>query len=309
VTLPSGYAVRPSSEDDLDAIFDLLRTYEAWDGHSEPQAREHLIDDFRTPGFEPVRDSWFVTDPTGVAAAWVLYKDTEPGADSAQGYGRVHPEHRGRGLGAFLVDTVDSRWVTSTTVPRHDVLRHWLSATDADAALLFASRGFSFARREFHLERGLADVPSVSPPPGVDIRPLRRDEQRALHELNEEAFARHWGFRGSTFEEFTSSFAISLSEPGLAWVAADGGSLVGELLLEIREDGGWINVLGVHSSARGRGIGRALLRTGFAELAGRGCERALLGVDAGNETGAVALYLGEGMAVRREWHVVEKRLD
>ena len=223
MTLPGGYAVRPSSEDDLDAIFDLLRAHEAWDGHSEPQAREHLIDDFRTPGFEPARDTWFVTDPAGVAAAWVLYKDTEPGADSAQGYGRVHPEHRGRGLGAFLVDTVDRRWVTSTTVPRHDVLRHWLSATDADATSLFASRGFSFARREFHLERGLADVPSVSPPPGVDIRPLRPDEQRALHELNEEAFARHWGFRGSTFEEFTRSFAISLSEPGLAWVAADGG--------------------------------------------------------------------------------------
>lgn len=249
-----------------------------------------------------------MTYRTGAASAWVLYKDTEPGADSAQGYGRVHPEHRRRGLGTFLIDSVDRRWVTSTTGTRHDVLRHWISATDADAASLFGSRGFSLVRREFHLERRLADVPPASPPPGVDIRPLRADEHGALYRLNAEAFARHWGFSGSTFDEFIRMFAASLSEPGLAWVADEGGSLVGEVLLELREDGGWIEVLGVHSSARRRGIGRALLRTGFTELAHRGCERALLGVDAGNETGAVALYLHEGMTVRREWHIVEKRL-
>lgn len=309
MTLPNGYAVRPSREDDVDAIAELLRAFDVWElGREDHQAREHLLDDFRTPGFDPARDTWFVTDRTGVLAAWVLYKDSEPGADSAQGYGRVHPDHRGRGLGAFLVDTVERRWTTSTAEPRPDVLRHWISPIDAEAAALFASRGFALARREFHLERGLADVPAPAPPLGVDIRPLQSEERRALHELNGEAFARHWGFVGSTFEEFTRTFAASLSEPGLAWVADEGGVLVGELLLELREDGGWIDVLGVRSSARRRGIGRALLRTGFAELARRGCNRAVLGVDAGNETGAVAMYLREGMTVRREWHVVEKRL-
>jgi mycothiol synthase len=309
VTPPSGYAVRPSSEHDIDAIVELLRAFDRWElGREDYQAREHLLDDFRTPGFDPARGTWFVTDGTGALAAWVLYKDSEPGSDSAHGYGRVHPHHRGRGLGAFLVDTIERRWVGSSADARPRVLRRWISPTDAEAAALFASRGFALARREFHLERGLADVPSPEPPAGVDIRPVRSDEHRALYELNEEAFARHWGFVGSTFEEFAWMFAVSLAEPGLAWVADERGVLIGEVLVEIREDGGWINVLGVRSSARRRGIGRALLRTGFAELARRGCDRALLGVDEGNETGAVAMYLGEGMTVRREWHVVEKRL-
>jgi mycothiol synthase len=309
VTPPSGYAVRPSSEDDLHAIADLLRAFEVWElGRADHQAREQLLDDFSTPGFDPARDTWFVTDETGGLAGWVLYKDSEPGGDSAQGYGRVHPNHRGRGLGAFLVDTVDRRWITSSADPRPEVLRHWISPSDDAAATLFASRGFTLARREFHLERGLGDFPSPTPPRGVHIRRLRGDELRALHELNADAFARHWGFSGSTFEEFTGMFAGSLSDPGLAWVADEGGVLVGEALLGIREDGGWIEVLGVRSSERRRGIGRALLRTAFAELARRGCSRALLSVDAGNETGAVAMYLGEGMTVRREWHVVEKRL-
>jgi hypothetical protein len=34
----------------------------------------------------------------------------------------------------------------------------------------------------------------------------------------------------------------------------------------------------------------------------------MLGVDGGNESGALRLYESEGMTVRREWHVVEKRL-
>jgi ribosomal protein S18 acetylase RimI-like enzyme len=95
---------------------------------------------------------------------------------------------------------------------------------------------------------------------------------------------------------------------GLVWVAEEGGEMVGELVLLVQPEAGWVEVLGVRPSWRGRGIGRALLRTGFAELGRRGLSRVLLGVDAGNETGALRLYESEGMAVRREWHVVEKRL-
>jgi ribosomal protein S18 acetylase RimI-like enzyme len=53
--------------------------------------------------------------------------------------------------------------------------------------------------------------------------------------------------------------------------------------------------LGVLEAHRGIGIGRALLRRVFAELAGRGRTIVKLNVDGENRTGATRLYESEGM--------------
>jgi mycothiol synthase len=305
---PPGYASRAASRDDLGAIDALFAAYDlATLGFAESSV-EQLEEDFRTPGFEPARDTWYVTaGPAGPLAAFALYKDGEPGQEGSQGFGRVHPEHSARGLGAFLVDNVDARWRSSTA--RAGLIRNWLTPADAMAAALFASRGYEVVRREFHLERPLRDLKPVQVPVGIRIRPLRAGEERALHAVNEEAFAHHWGFRPSTFEDWSAVLGLSSAAPGLTWVAADGDEMVGELVLLVQQDVGWIEILGVRPRWRGRGIGRALLRTGFAELARRDFGTVRLSVDAGNETGALRLYESEGMTVRREWHVVEKRLD
>jgi mycothiol synthase len=46
---------------------------------------------------------------------------------------------------------------------------------------------------------------------------------------------------------------------------------------------------------RRRGLGRLLLLTAFTALRERGCTTAALGVDSGNESGALGLYEGLGM--------------
>jgi mycothiol synthase len=189
------------------------------------------------------------------------------------------------------------------------MLRHWLTPGDAAAAALCASRGYRLVRREFHLERPLDTLRAPVIPEHVRIRPFRAGDERALHRVNEVSFAEHWGFRSSTFDEWWARSDGSAFETDLVWVAVRDGRPVGELWLQVYDEGrGWVEILGVIPDVRGRGIGRALLRTGFAELARRGCRRALLGADAGNESGALRLYESEGMTVRREWHVVEKRL-
>lgn len=304
---PVGYSVRPATEGDVDAIDRLLQAYDREQlGFADPSP-EQLVEDFRTPGFDAERNTWYVTsERDGALVAFVLYKDSEPGEAGSQGFGRVDPAHQGRGLGAYLVDAVDARWTGSTD--RSDRILHWLSPGDAAAASLFSSRGYALVRRAFHLERPLRELSPVEVPHGIVVRHLGPGEERELHRVNEESFAEHWGFRSSTFEEWSRMFDLPSSAPGSNWVAADGRRLVGELVLLEQQIGGWVEVLGVLPGWRGRGIGRALLRTGLSELARRGCAYARLGVDAGNESGALRLYEGEGMTVRREWHVVEKRL-
>lgn len=236
----------------------------------------------------------------------MLYQGVPVDHDCAQAYGRVDPDHHGRGLGAFLVDAVEARWVDEPADRRRELLRHWLNAGDPAAAELLTTRAYGLVRREFHLERALADRPEPVMPEGIGIRRFRAGEERELYFLDEEAFAEHWGFRQSNFEEWAWVLDSTSFDPELVLVAEDGGTLVGEAWLQVTPEGGWVNVLGVRPGWRGRGIGRALLLSGFAELAARGCERALLGVDAGNESGALRLYEGAGMTVRREWHVYEK---
>ena len=58
---------------------------------------KHMLDGFRVPGFDPRLDSWLVLDPRGQPAGFGI---VEPEAVRVVGaFGRVHPEHRGRGIG------------------------------------------------------------------------------------------------------------------------------------------------------------------------------------------------------------------
>jgi ribosomal protein S18 acetylase RimI-like enzyme len=65
----------------------------------------------------------------------------------------------------------------------------------------------------------------------------------------------------------------------------------------------------VRGEHRGLGIGRALLRRVFAELAARGRTSVKLNVDGDNRSGATRLYEQEGMTRGRSYQFYEKRID
>jgi [ribosomal protein S18]-alanine N-acetyltransferase len=65
---------------------------------------------------------------------------------------------------------------------------------------------------------------------------------------------------------------------------------------------GWVQQLAVARSARGLGLGRALLQHSPAELCSRGATSLALGVRAENEN-AIGLYRELGFEVAREWRV------
>ncbi len=70
---------------------------------------------------------------------------------------------------------------------------------------------------------------------------------------------------------------------------------------------GWVRILGVAPSFRGRGLGRALLLRAFAQFRSRGMKRVGLGVDGESPTGANALYESAGMRVVARFEIREKR--
>lgn len=165
------------------------------------------------------------------------------------------------------------------------------------------AHGFTHRRSFFDLQRGI-DPPLASAvwPSGVAIAPYRPGEDdEAVHALIyvDAAWAEVPGHTERSLEGWRST----LTPDYRGWVARRDGRPVGWVAGRVFPDGrGWVEQLAVARSARGQGLGRALLLHSLAELRERGAASLALGVQGENET-ATALYRGVGFEVEREWRV------
>jgi mycothiol synthase len=307
VKLPAGYASRPPTWDDLDAVVTLFKACDLADDGVEDPVREHIEYTWRPEAFALERDAVLVFAPDGSLAAYAEAFGLNPEL-SLEGYVQVSPAHRGRGIGTTLAAWVERRALDRDPVPAK--LQIGTTASDEGAHALLSGRGFENVRTFWHMERELApDLAStaVEPPDGIVFRPYRHPEDGvALYDAIEEAFADHWGQETVPFDLHMEE--IQRHDPSLVDLATEGDEVVGACVARIVEGAGWIDVVAVRRPWRGRGIARALLTRSFAELAGRGHARVLLNVDSHNATGATRLYESVGMRVRRSFHIFEKRL-
>ncbi len=192
------------------------------------------------------------------------------------------------------------------------VCRAWGGEADGAFATAVRERGFQLIRHFFRMEVDLAREPEQPVwPEGIAVRTYRAGEARAVYDAVTDAFADHWDFVPTVFEEW-EHFMVGSSEfdPSLSFLAEAGDEIAGMSLCrsERRPNVGHVQVLGVRPGWRKRGLGLALLLHSFHELRARGRPKADLGVDAENTTGAVRLYERAGMKVSRRSDSYEKEL-
>lgn len=172
-------------------------------------------------------------------------------------------------------------------------------------------RGFRLTRTSFRMAIDL-DEPSPDPewPAGIEPRAFRPGDERVFYELHQETFADTWEPIEETYEEWAHQFLVpEVLVPELWTLAVADGEPVGLALCHphaVDPELGWVRLLGVHRSARGRGLGRALLLRAFAQFRSRGLKRVGLGVDGESPTGANALYESVGMRVVSQFAIHEK---
>ena len=118
----------------------------------------------------------------------------------------------------------------------------------------------------------------------VSARPMREDDLDAVMEIERRAYPFPWT-RGI--------FRDCLRATYPAWVLEDGGVLAGYGLLSIAAGEAHILNLCSAPEARGRGLGRHMLRLLLKQARGRAVQRVFLEVRPSN-TGAIALYHAEG---------------
>lgn len=130
-------------------------------------------------------------------------------------------------------------------------------------------------------------------PVDATVRRVERADLLAVVRIERACFSDPWPY---------DAFESLIDEPAFL-VAEREGAIVGHVVADVTpnhgRDIGHIKDLAVHPDARGRGIGRTLLRSALARLRGGGVAVVRLEVRESNEV-ARSLYADEGFeAIRR----------
>lgn len=302
MTDPHGFASRSATFDDAAEVAELINAYErAYVEEHDVITATELHDWWKRLELE--RDSRLFFDSQGrLAGAATMYERIEGRLDLDS---HVHPDQAGRGLGTAMLEWLEGEAASRRREPRTSAL-----TADAAAGRLLETRGYGAVRRFYRMAIDL-DGPPPEPmwPAGFEVSTLQPGEEAILHAVTEEAFADHWGYEPRDLDHWrTTAFEAEWWDPSLVYLVREGDEVVASEMCAFRFGSGWVNTLGTRRRWRGRGLGRALLETAFAEFYRRGERRVTLAVDAGNETGATHLYESVGMHVFWQADVWEKGL-
>src|SRR5438105_1403050 len=117
------------------------------------------------------------------------------------------------------------------------------------------------------------------PVPGIRIRSVQAGEEPMVYDCLAEAFEDHWNGLDPKPRWLHTHVEVDTFDRTLWFVALERDRIVGALvgrLASVEEPRlGDVNTLGVRRPARGRGVGEALLRAGFAAFAARGQDGAV----------------------------------
>jgi ribosomal protein S18 acetylase RimI-like enzyme len=189
-----------------------------------------------------------------------------------------------------------------------------------DLARLASRAGFAEVRRFLELARPVGGaLPAAAVPEGLSLLPWDPAWDEPARAAHIDAFADHWGSEPRTREEWEQWYTGHRAfRPAHSVVLVDDEPAVQALVLcaaypqdwhaEPREV--WINTVGTRPAWRGRGAARAALVAVLAAAAAAddGFERAILGVDSENPTGAVDLYRSLGFDEVRSVATLARRL-
>jgi ribosomal protein S18 acetylase RimI-like enzyme len=275
------------------------------------------------PGFDVARDLLIVEIDGEIVG------DATSGASMRDGYavhyvhGKVHPAWRRRGIGRAVLhwNTQRARAVAQADPSLGGPgaqLGVWASENEHGCMALLESEGFSVQRYGFTMiHRDLDAVAAVPLPGGVEIRPVLPEHHRPIFDADDEAFHDHFEHRPQTDEDFTAIHAQPDIDTSLWRVGWDGDQVAGSVQAWIWKsenevlgvDRAWLERISVRRPWRRMGLAKALIAAALIGLRERGVTEALLGVDAANPNGAMALYESIGFEAKVRSRSYRKPLE
>jgi mycothiol synthase len=242
-------------------------------------------------------------------------------------FGNVLPEWRKKGIGSTLLSFNEERLREiavqlkgSGELPKEAtcLLDNFVSNSETARMNLLERSGYIAVRYAFEMVRpDLENIPDLSLPPGVEIRPVEQGHLRLIWEASNEAFRDHWGYIPDPWEEFESFLSSPDFDPNLWRVAWQDDQIAGMVLSFIDKDQneiygrkrGYTENICVRRPWRRQGLAKALIASSFLALKERGMTEAGLGVDTQNTSGALHLYEFMGFRVVKQSTIYRKPLN
>jgi len=231
----------------------------------------------------------------------------------------VDPDFSGRGIGSGLFAWNEAR--LHEIAGEHDgperVLEVWANDRNTAATALITKAAYKPITYAAQMVRpSVHDLPDHPLPDGLEIRPVREVDMRAIWEADAEAFRDHWGYVEPTEASFGRFLTAPYTDPTLWKIAWDHEGVAGQVrsfinTAENQEHGrarGWTENISTARRWRRRGLAKALILESIRELAARGMTDVALGVHTENPNGAFALYAGLGYEVVGTWTTYRKPL-
>ncbi len=221
-------------------------------------------------------------------------------------FGFLHPEWRRNRIGTAILHYNEAHLRKLSESFSRDVPFYFsVNADDHETGkiTLFQVEGYQPIRHFYKMVRpNLDDIPDVSLPEGIELRPVTPEHYRQIWDEMQEAFRDHWGYAPESDEDYSSWLSYSSFQPDLWQIAWHGDRVVGTVLGFISEEEnkeygvlrGYTEEITVHKEYRKRGIARALIACCLRALKDRGMAEAALFVDTENLSGALRLYEGMG---------------
>ena len=305
--LPVGYRARPATLEDSAELRELLAAHGRACIGADDTTLDEVVASLTGPRCNLELDGLVVLDEDGQVVAWGAAFDEHDERGYVDVY--VHPD-----LTQSEFDVVTGVLLGHCLHRLEDLARSRArGSVQVDAGSYRGERlqprlvaaGFHHERvyLRMSVDLGPPSGYSVTPPSGVTISaldPTTDYGMRLAQELRNEVMKQHHGHLPLSFEAFRDRWLATAGYDATAWWLAEldtepVGILIGD---DSRrdDDAGFVRTLGVVTSARGRGIARALLLTAFTEYSRRGRHRVMLAVDSANETGATKLYESVGMS-------------
>jgi mycothiol synthase len=301
----AGLSWRPLRLDDQDAITALSAACQSADGGQALVAANAYI---QAPGAEtPPRATIGSLDTGGrLAACAAVWLEQTPDRAHANILGQVHPDQRGRGIGAFLMSwSVAQGRALPADAPaeRPCVLRLTTEALTPAAERLYMRYGFTQQFAEDIMRRDLRGaLPDAPFPPGVTLTTWTSALAGQFFEAYQDSFRERpgfpiWGAAEQWIERATGGDGF---HPQMSLLARDGQQPVGFIVC----DDAWIVQVGTHPTWRGRGLGAALVVEALRRFQASGAAHVTLDVNV-NNPGAARVYawLGFQLVGRRARYV------
>lgn len=322
--LPDGYSSRPAALEDVDQAVEM---FNAADREFMPPDSPgyHNADETRgewtEPDFDLVNDTVLVFDGSGELVGYQETFTTPPHVRAIV-WGKVHPAHRGMGLGSALLAWGEKR--ASEMVSRAPEgaavdAQAWVETANKRASELLTGAELRRTRYFWDMEVELTERPVEQQwPDELELRPFDRTlHHRAANDALHDSFKDHWGFAESDPDESFPRAEHNLNtnpnyDPKYYHLLWDGDEVAAVSLCypnaENNRRKGLVGALGVRKPWRKRGLGLAILLHSFRVFWDNNIPIVTLGVDAESLTGATRLYEKAGMHVERTFATFEKRI-